>query len=146
MKHTPLIAVLLIPLFSAAAFGQDGSKRTEARLAAVIQELAEANLRSDTRPAEKYFADEMIMTSQSGKVYERKDALQDIKNAFEKYENSEFRFVHLDGRTVVVSYQNLRKRRTLDEAKFRVTAVWTLRRGGWKLVSLQSSRIAAQGM
>ena len=109
-------------------------------------QLAEASLKSDSSIAEKLYDENLILTSQSGKVYAKKDALQDTKNAFEIYRNEDLKFLHIDKKTVVVNYQNTRKRKTLDEAKFRVTAIWIKRKDGWKIVSLQSSKIATQGM
>lgn len=109
----------------------------------MLQRLADANLKNDTSVAEKFYDENLLMTSQSGKVYAKKDALSDIKNSFEKYENSDFKFIHLDKKIVIVNYQNTRKRKTLEEARFRVTTVWVNKKDGWKIVSLQSSKIAA---
>lgn len=136
----------LLTVCSVFGFGQDKGKRAEAEIVSILGKLAEANLRSDDSVADRYYDDRMLMTSQSGKVYEKKDALLDVKNAFEKYENSDFRFLHVDSKTVIVNYQNTRKRKSLEEAKYRVTAVWVRRNGLWRLASLQSSKIATQGM
>jgi hypothetical protein len=136
-----IYSTILLTLCFSLIHGQSKTEKTEQEIKNILQQLADANLKSDTSFAEKYFANNLLITSQSGKVYSKKDSLLDIKNPFEKYENSDFKFVHLDKKTVLVNYQNIRKRKTLDEAKFRVTTVWRKNKLGWQIVSLQSSRI-----
>ena len=128
------------------AFGQSANEKNERDITNLMQQFAEATLKNDTSVAEKLFAENLILTSQSGKVYPKKDALLDLKNPFEKYQNDELKFIHLDKKIVIVSYQNIRKRKTLDEAKYRVTAVWKKNKEGWQIISLQSSKIVTQGM
>ncbi len=136
---------LLVCCFS-ISFGQSVNETTESRLSNLMTQFVEAALKSDTSVAEKIYAQDMILTSQSGKVYLKKDALLDLKNPFEKYENSELRFIHLSQKVVVVNYLNTRQRKTLEEAKYRVTAVWKKNKTGWQIVSLQSTKILTQGM
>ena len=80
-------------------------EKTKQEITNILQKLAEATLKRDTSVAKN-----MLMTSQSSKVYSMKGSLLDIKNMVGKYENSDYKFVHLD--------------KDLDEAKFRVTIVW----------------------
>jgi hypothetical protein len=141
MRHIANL-IILLTLYSAFVYSQDSEKKAEAEITQIMQRLADANLRSDPTIAKKHFADELVLTSQSGKVYTKKDALLDIKNEFEKYENTDLRFIHLSKKIVLVNYQNIRKRKSLDEGKYRVTAVWTKSKAGWQIVSLQSSKIA----
>jgi hypothetical protein len=141
MFKSTILLLILITL-TTITYAQSATENTEREITDLMQKFAEAALRNDSSVAEKIFADDLILTSQSGKVYGKKDALLDLKNPFEKYENDEIRFIHLNKKTVIVSYQNTRKRKTLDEAKYRVTAVWVKNKTGWQIVSLQSSKIA----
>ena len=141
-----IFAILFIACCSSISFAQSANEKTEREISDLMRQFAEAALKSDISVGEKIFAENMILTSQSGKVYTKKDALLDLKNPFEKYENDEVKFIHLAKKTVIVSYQNTRKRKTLDEAKYRVTAVWVKKKDGWKIVSMQSSKIVIQGM
>lgn len=136
-------SIFLITISVSFVYGQAKPNKNEQEITQMLQRLADANLKNDTSVAEKFYDENLLMTSQSGKVYAKKDALSDIKNSFEKYENSDFKFIHLDKKIVIVNYQNTRKRKTLEEARFRVTTVWVNKKDGWKIVSLQSSKIAA---
>jgi ketosteroid isomerase-like protein len=140
MLKSIVLLVALITL-NIITFAQSATAKTEREIIDLMQKFAEAALKSDVSVAEKIFANNLILTSQSGKVYGKKDALLDLKNPFEKYQNDEIKFIHLNKKTVIVSYQNMRKRKGLDEAKFRVTAVWSKNKSGWQIVSLQSSKI-----
>ena len=141
-----MFATILVGFCCTFAVGQSREEKDELAIKDLMQQFASAALKSDTSVAEKQYADDLFMTSQSGKLYTKTQALQDLKNSFRSYQNDDLKFLHLDKNTVVVNYQNTRKRETLDEAKFRVTAVWVKRKGEWKIVSVQSSRIVAQGM
>jgi ketosteroid isomerase-like protein len=92
--------------------------------------------------AARVYDDTLLLTSQGGTLYGKKDALVDIKNVFEIYRNDDLKFVHLDTNTVILSHQSTRQRKGFEEGKFRVTTVWVKRADGWKIVSLQSTRIA----
>jgi hypothetical protein len=136
-----IFTILLLTCCVSITFAQSANEKTEREITSLMQQFADAALKNDVSVAEKIFAENLILTSQSGKVYPKKDALLDLKNPFEKYQNDELKFIHLDKKSVIVSYQNTRKRKTLDEAKYRVTAVWIKNKSGWQIVSLQSSKI-----
>jgi ketosteroid isomerase-like protein len=136
-----IFTILLLTCCVSITFAQSANQKTEREITSLMQQFADAALKNDVSVAEKIFAENLILTSQSGKVYPKKDALLDLKNPFEKYQNDELKFIHLDKKSVIVSYQNTRKRKTLDEAKYRVTAVWIKNKSGWQIVSLQSSKI-----
>ncbi len=144
MKKMLLLAVVMIG-WTTLAPARTGNSEAERAIADLIQQLADAALASDTRVAEKLYDESLILTSQSGKVYSKNEALLDLKNAFEIYRNDDFKFRQLSSKAMLVNYQNTRKRRGSDEAKFRVTSVWMKRKDGWKLISLQASKIAAHG-
>lgn len=142
-----IVGTILILVFCAVSiFAQTQREKTEREITDLMQKFADAALKSDPSVAENIYGDEMILTSQSGKTYTKKDALLDVKNSFEVYRNDDLKFIHLNKKSVIVNYQNTRQRKTLDEAKFRVTAVWVKKKDGWKIVSLQSSKIVLQGL
>lgn len=141
-----ILLLCLLTCYVACVSAQSNGAKAEREITDLLQKFADAAVRSDTSVAESLYADELFMTSQSGKLYTKKEAVQDLKNSFRSYQNDDLKFLHLNKNTVVVNYQNTRKRETLDEAKFRVTSVWVKRKGEWKIVSVQSSKIVAQGM
>lgn len=137
-----VFAVVLIAALCGIASAQSKIGVKEKEIEDALSQLAKAALTNDVAAAGALYDDRLVLTSQSGKVYSKTDALADIKNAFEIYRNDDLRFVHLSKNVIVVNYQNTRKRKTLDEAKFRVTAVFERIKGKWRIVSLQSTRIA----
>ena len=145
MKRILILSTLLTCLVS-VSFAQSKDEKAKGEITDLMQKLADAALKSDSGVAEKFYADEMILTSQSGKTYTKKDALLDVKNSFEVYRNDDLKFIHLNKKSLIVNYQNTRQRKTLDEAKFRVTAVWVKKKDSWKIISLQSSKIVSQGL
>ena len=145
MLHTmkPLLALTLVLSVCVSALYASAQPDTdETAIAALLQRLVEAQLRSDPSVAELTYDDGLLLTSQSGKVYGKRDALVDVKNVFDSYRNDDLKFVHLDKNIVILNYQSTRQRRGFDEGTFRVTSVWVRKNGGWKIVSLQSTRIA----
>ena len=141
-----LFATILVTICSTFASAQNRHEKNEIAINGLMRQFAAATLKSDMSVAERLYADDLFMTSQSGKLYTKKEAVKDIANLFRSYDNDDLKFLHLSDNTVIVNYQNTRKRETLEEAKFRVTAVWVNRKGEWKMVSVQSSKIVAQGM
>ena len=99
MKY--FILILLVITCVATSFAQSNEKKTEAEISNLMVQLAEASLKSDSSIAEKLYDENLILTSQSGKVYAKKDALQDTKNAFEIYRNEDLKFLHIDKKTVI---------------------------------------------
>jgi dihydrodipicolinate reductase len=144
MKRSLIIFTLLICCV-VGTYGQSTNSKVEKQISGLMTELTDAALKNNVSVAQKLYAENMIVTSQSGKVYSKKDSLLDLKNPFKKYENSEILFVHINKKVVVVNYINTRKRKTLEEVKYRVTAVWAKKKS-WQIVSMQSTKIATQGM
>ncbi len=103
--------------------------------------LTQAHLTSNPKLAESVYHKDLILTSQSGKLYKRKEVLLNIKNKFEFYENSDILFLHLIKGVVITNLINERKIDTFPKSKYRVTAVWIKRNKTWKIISLQSSKI-----
>jgi hypothetical protein len=114
--------------------------RAEQEIRKLLGELSEARLRSDLTVPSRIFGDDLALTSQSGKLYGKADALQDFANPVEEYRDEEliFRFY---GDTALVNLVNQRKRKGMEAAKFRVTSVWIKRSRQWFMVAMQTTRI-----
>lgn len=145
MRMKSFIATISL-MFAVSAAAQTPPSKVQNEITLLMKSLADAALKSDPSVAEKIYDDSLIMTSQSGKVYSKTDAVKDLKNSFKTYFNDDLRFIQPSKDVAVVSYQNTRQRENLEEAKFRVTAVWAKKKEGWKVISIQSSKIVAQGM
>jgi ketosteroid isomerase-like protein len=137
-----LTLTLLLSVCVPALGAVPQSDNSETEITALLQRLVDAQLRSDASVAEFVYDDALLLTSQSGTLYGKKDALVDIKNVFESYRNDDLKFVHLAKDIVILNHQSTRQRKGFDEGKFRVTSVWVRKANGWKIVALQSTRIA----
>ncbi|WP_432201103.1 nuclear transport factor 2 family protein [Erythrobacter sp. W53] len=101
-----------------------------------------AALDGNVDPAKDVFAEDLVLVSQSGKVYGRKAALFDLGNGFDTWRNEELS-IRVDGDAAVVTFVNHRTRTGLGtgEVAFRVTQFWRLREGAWKLTAQSSVRL-----
>lgn len=106
-----------------------------------INALRKAHLNSDVDLANQLYHPKLIVTSQSGKKYTKKEALENIKNSFEYYENLEIEFMPLSNDVVLTNYLNERKYKDFEKGIFRLTTVWTKDEGDWRIISMQSSRL-----
>ena len=106
-----------------------------------INALKKAHLNSDVDLANQLYHPKLIVTSQSGKKYTKKEALENIKNSFEYYENLEIEFMPLSNDVVLTNYLNERKYKDFEKGIFRLTTVWTKDEGDWRIISMQSSRL-----
>jgi hypothetical protein len=139
---TFLTLILLLSLCVPALCTAPQSDTSEADITVILQRLVDAQLRSDPSVAGLVYDDALLLTSQSGTLYGKRDALVDVKSVFESYRNDDLTFLHLDRNIVILNYQSTRQRKGLEEGTFRVTSVWVRKADGWKIVSLQSTRIA----
>lgn len=125
----------------AVNFAQEVDENTKGEILKQLENLRTAHLKSDAKLADNIYDEKLILTSQSGKKYTKKDALANIKNKFGFYENSDIEFLKLNGRVVITNFVNERQIANFNQAKYRVTAVWIKRKETWKIVSLQSSKV-----
>ena len=110
-----------------------------------LETIRQAALQSEPEQAAHLFDRDLVLVSQSGKVYGREAALFDLGNGFEAWDNSEV-VVRLGGERATVTYVNTRKRTAMAEARFRVMQLWERREGeGWVLVAQSSVRLAEPG-
>ena len=136
-----LSTIFLILFCVAFVFGQNQGQKAEQEIVEQMKTLREAHLTSDSELAHDVFDKKLILTSQSGKIYKKKDVLKNIENKFESYENSGIRFLHLSKEIVIVNFINERKFAGFVKGKFRVTAVWLKSGNVWRIISMQSSKI-----
>ena len=114
--------------------------RSEQEIRKLLGELGEARLRSDSAAPSRIFAEDFALTSQSGKLYGKAEALQDFANTLEEYRDEDL-FFRFYGDTAIVNLVNQRKRKGMEAAKFRVTGVWLKRGDQWYMVAMQTTRI-----
>ncbi|MEE4349045.1 MAG: nuclear transport factor 2 family protein [Pacificimonas sp.] len=110
-----------------------------------LELLRAAALSGDTEAAAAVFPDDLVLVSQSGRVYGRAAALADLGNGFEAWDNEDL-VVRIDedspAGTAIVTFVNRRTRTGMDAAAFRVTQVWQRPDGdGWMLAVQASARL-----
>ncbi len=101
-----------------------------------------AALQGDVELVQDIFAHDLLLVSQSGKVYGRDAALFDLANGFDTWRNEDVT-IRADDGTAVASFINNRTRTGLElgEVAFRVTQFWRMRAGAWKLIAQSSVRL-----
>ncbi len=113
---------------------------TEQEITKLLGEFRQARLQGDIAAPSRIFAEDLVLTSQSGKLYGKAEALQDFANALEEYRDEDL-FFRFYGDTAIVNLVNQRKRKGTEAAKFRVTGTWLKRGGQWFMVAMQTTRI-----
>lgn len=110
-------------------------------LQAAINSLRDAALSGQTERAEPHLAADLQLLSQSGRLYGRDEALADLRSGFESWVIEEQDARADSGLVRVVSIVR-RKRKGLEEGRFRVLQVWRpAAEGQWKLVAQASVRM-----
>ncbi len=125
-----------------SSMGQETDSRSiELKIYLQIEALRTAHLRSDTTLANTLYHPDLILTSQSGKKYNKKEVLENIKNTFEYYEYGNADFLRLSEDVILTNYINERKYKDLPKGAFRITTIWKIYEGSWRIISMQSSKI-----
>lgn len=141
MKTIQKILVAFIILLSVSGIAQELNPQIKAKIQAQINQLKVAHLTSNVSLANELYHPKLILTSQSGKKYNKAVALENIKNTFESYESSEIEFLSITDDVILTNYINERKYKDFDKGKYRLTVVWTKHEGIWQLISMQSSKV-----
>lgn len=145
MNILKIIYVLSISIvISSCSETQKVSHEVSESILEQIDKLKTAHLNSDVVLADKLYHPNLILTSQSGKKYNKKVALINIKNTFEIYESSEIEFLPISSNVVLTNLINNRKYKDFDKGSYRLTAVWIIHKGKWKIISMQSSKIKSK--
>lgn len=139
MKLVSAIGCVFFVVMSSMAQETDSSIKLKIYLQ--IEALRTAHMRSDTMLANALYHPNLILTSQSGKRYGKKEALENIKNTFENYEYLDVEFLRLSEDVILTNYINERKYKDLPKGAFRVTTIWKIYEGSWRIISMQSSKI-----
>ena len=114
---------------------------------AAVAALRKAALAGSSAQAEPWLAPDLMLVSQSGKVYGRTEALQDIAGGFQSWENREFQRAG-SGNNVRLTFINRRERvgrdgKMLPATDYRVVQLWEKHRNAWRLVLQTSVKLAA---
>lgn len=128
-------------LFSFSINGQGITSEIKSQILNQIDSLKIAHLNSDSSLANSLYHPDLILTSQSGKKYNKEVALINIKNTFESYQNSDIVLLKVTENVIISNYINERKYKDFPKGKFRLTVVWKIHEGSWKIISMQSSKI-----
>ncbi len=128
-------------LVTMSGTAQETNPEMKEQIEQQINNLRTAHLNSDVDLAKKIYHPKLILTSQSGKKYDKAAALANTKNTFESYENSDIQFLQISRNVVLTNYINERKYKGFDKGRYRLTVVWTKFKEIWTIISMQSSKI-----
>ena len=139
----PALALALLAQAAPPLFAQGPGPAPDAKeVRALMDEVAAANLSGNVAVLERLYVADFVLTCQSGSRYERGDSIADSSKGFESYVNSDYVF-RQHGDSIIVNFVNERKRKNVAEpGRFRVTAFWVKTGAGWRMASLQSSKIS----
>ncbi len=132
---------LLLCTFLHQGMAQEVPKTIQSKILMKMDLLRQAHLNSDPGLADTIYHPLLILNSQSGKKYDKETALKNLENKFEMYRTSDIEFLQVTDGAVLVNYINERKYGNFEKGVFRVTAIWVQVTEGWKIISIQSSRI-----
>ena len=150
MRKINLIVLALVAIYllaSPTALGQGGS--AEQQIAALSDQMIQAQLKADTSYFEKNYADDATIVHGTGKLFTKSEEIADLKSGSLKYESNDVRErkIHVYGDTAVVAFLIYYKG-TVSGKPFsgdlRRTVVWVKQKGNWKIVAYQVTRLASQ--
>lgn len=150
MRKINLIVLALVAIYlltSPTALGQGGS--AEQQIAALSDQMIQAQLKADTSYFEKNYADDATIVHGNGKLFTKAEEISDLKSGSLKYESNEVRErkIHVYGDTAVValliSYKGTVSGKPFS-GDLRRTVVWVKQKGNWKIVAYQVTRLASQ--
>jgi len=154
MKSVNLIVLALVAIYLLAtplALGRGGKGMTggtvEQQIAALSDQVLQADLKADTSFMEKYFSDDYTAIYASGKLYTKAQDIESIKSGDVKYEAIEVqeRNIRVYGGTAVVimlvSSKGTRNGKPFS-GDFRCTWIFVKQKGDWKKVAFQATRVA----
>jgi ketosteroid isomerase-like protein len=140
-----LIVVVVYLLAAPIASGQGGT--VEHQIAALADQVLQADLRADTSFMEKHFADDYTAIYASGQLCTKAQDLESIKSGDLKYEALDVRErkIRIYGDTavviVLVSAKGTRSGKPFS-GDFRSTWIFVKQKGNWKKVAFQATRVA----
>jgi hypothetical protein len=135
------VCLLVVPL----AWSQGGN--VEQQIKKLTDQLFAAELKVDTDSYGKLLADDYTGIYPSGTLVTKAQDIEDLKSGALKYESIDLREIKIRayGYTAVavslVSVKSTRGGKSIS-ADYRVTRVWVKRKGNWKSVAFQATRVA----
>lgn len=152
MKRTG--AVLLMALgavyLSPQARAEDKKEAKDGQTAEAVEKanrsLTEAILKGDAKDFDQMTSDEYVLTSSTGKLWDKKKNLEALKEGtltFDKIDDTDVK-VHMYGDAAVVTGKAEIKGKSKDRAfddEYRWTRVFVHHDGNWKCVTEQLSRV-----
>ncbi len=147
MKYVKLF-VVAVCLLAPLAWGQAESSHAdiEQQVRMMADQIAAAELKTDTNTLERYIADDCTIIHGDGKLLTKAEEVEDIRSGVRKYEAIKRResTVRVYGNTVVVT-SLLSIKVTVHgnpySGDIRTTRVWAKQNGNWKTVALQVTRV-----
>ena len=144
-----LVALYLLVAPLALGQGETGKAKggnVEEQIAALSDQEIKAYLKSDTGFMEKYFADDYTAIHGDGKLTTKAQEIENYKSGALRYESIDVRErkirTYVDTAVVIwlVSSKGTYGGKSFS-ADFRVTDVWVKRKGNWKFVAFQVTRM-----
>jgi len=148
MKSMRLIASVLVAvclLVVPLAWSQGGN--AEQQIRTLQDQVVQAYLKADTGFMEKYFADDFTAIHGDGRLYTKAQEIENYKSGALKYESIDLleRKIRAYGGTavdiVLASAKGTYGGKSFS-ADFRATHIWVKRKGNWKIVAFQTTRVA----
>lgn len=139
MRIMQLTAIAAISIAASPAIAATPAPNSQ--IAAALAVIQSAALSHDPTHAETLFAPDLVLISQSGKLYRKADVIADIKGGFEQWNNSDVT-IRVQNDQAIVTLINSRKRPNMDGARFRVLQLWARSNGRWMMTAQSSTKIA----
>ena len=151
MKRMFVIGLLTIAATSIAtdrgkSANAGANSKAEQEIRQVEGKRREALLRSNTTALDEIFADDYIVTNQSGQVQTKAQMMSALKSGALKFESvvEDDVSVRVYGRAAVVTGRATSKHEGRDTTQVRFTRVYVKRQGRWQAVAYQVTRIGQQ--
>jgi len=156
MRKVNIIILALVVIYLLAAplalgqgekTGKAKGGNAEEQIAAVIEQVRQADLKGDTSFMNDHFADDYTAIYASGKLYTKAQDIERIKSDDVKYDALDVRDrqMRVYGNTAVVILLISAKGTSSGKpfsGDFRSTWIFVKQKGNWKKVAFQATRVA----
>lgn len=146
MKQT-ILAVVLVFTMSAALHAQTStqSKNAEEAVTTILQQMADAFMKSDVSFLEKYFADTYIFTDPAGMVHNKANMIDYMKGGNFKFESviPDDKKITVYENMAVVTQHTTEKHVGDDDisGEYRWTFIFFKQDSDWQIVAAQGTRV-----
>ena len=135
---------------NATATAPANTAAIEADIKKLVGDVGTALTKNDTDALDKLWGDNYMFVGPNGTVATKAERLASMKSGDTKFESIAYDEVNVrtnaEGNGAVVIYRVTSKGKNMGKAvdgQFRVTAVWSKTKDGWRLASAQSTPITA---